>query len=87
MSKRLSTLLIILVFFSFSLSSCNYFAARNEMKGAEQSLAQLKGVGGEKVVPYEYCSAESFLEISKMEFDQNDYKAAKGICNTLKICC
>ena len=84
MSKRFSILLIVLFFFSFSLSGCYYFAARNEMKAAEQSFSQLKGAEGEKLAPYEYCSAEKFLEISKMEFDQNDYKSAKGFATRSK---
>ena len=65
MSKRGLTLLLLLVFFSVSVSGCAYFAARNEIKAAERATAELKGAEGEKLAPYEYCSAESFLEISK----------------------
>jgi hypothetical protein len=84
MDKRTWTFLMVIFFFSFSLSGCYYFSARNEMKAAEQSFSQLKGVGGEKLASYEYCSAEKFLEISKMEFDQNDYKSAKGFATRSK---
>ena len=48
------------------------------MKSAEKLIAELKGAGGEKLVPYEYCSAEKFLEISKMEADEGDWKQARG---------
>ncbi len=48
------------------------------MKTAEKLISDLRGQGGDKQVPYEYCSAEKFLEISRMEFDQGDYKHAKG---------
>ena len=79
MSKRIWTFLMVLVFFSFSLSGCYYFSARNEMKSAEKLLSDLKGAGGATLAPYEYCSAESFLEMSKMEFDENDFKWAKDL--------
>ena len=78
MDKRISRFLVILVIFSFALSGCYYFSARKEMKNAEKLLSDLKGEGGPTLVPYEYCSAEAFLEISKMEFSENDFKAAKG---------
>ena len=68
MGKRMWAFLLVLIFFSFSASGCYYFSARNEIKTAEKLLADLKGQGGEKLVPYEYCSAEKFLEIAKMEF-------------------
>ena len=62
MSKRMWILGLVLVFFSFSLSGCYYFSARNEMKSAEKLISELKGTGGATLVPYEYCSAENFLE-------------------------
>jgi hypothetical protein len=36
------------------------------------------------LVPYEYTSAEKFLEISKIEFNENDFKAAKGFATRSK---
>lgn len=77
MSKRIWMFLSVLIFFSFSLSGCYYFAARGQMKTAEKLVSDLRNQGGEKLVPYEYCSAEKFLEVSKMEFDESDYKQAK----------
>lgn len=84
MRKRFWTLVMVLVFFSFSLPGCYYFAARSEIKTAEKLTANLKEAGGATRVPYEYCSAEKFLEISKMEFNENDFKAAKGFASRSK---
>jgi hypothetical protein len=77
MSRRGVTLVLVLVFFSLSLSGCYYFSAKKEIKNAEGVLVQLKSAGGPTKVPYEYCSAEKLLEISRMEFNENDYKHAK----------
>ena len=76
MSKRTWVVFLVLAFFSLSFSGCYYSGAVKEMKAAEQSFASLKSQGGEKLVPYEYCSAEKFLEMSKMEFGESDYKQA-----------
>lgn len=78
MRRRCMTSVLIVVFFAFSLSGCYYSAAKKEIANADKLLSELKGAGGEKQVPYEYCSAERFLEISKIEFDGNDFKNAKG---------
>ena len=77
MSQRGWVLLLALVFFSLSLSGCYYSAAKTEIKNAENLLMELKNAGGPAKAPYEYCSAESFLQASKMEFNENDYKHAK----------
>ena len=77
MSQRSWVLLLVLVFFSLSMSGCYYDAAKKEMKNAENLLAELKNAGGPAKAPYEYCSAESFLAVSKMEFNKNDFKHAK----------
>ncbi len=77
MQKRLPKLLAILVMFSFFLPGCYYFSARKEIKGAEKMFSELKAQGGQKLVPYEYCSAEKFLENAKGESDENDFKQAK----------
>ena len=84
MSKRIWTLLCILVLLTFTLSGCYYFSAKKEIANAEKLLSELKGAGGEKQVPYEYCSAEKFLEASKIEFGQNDYGPAKGFAERSK---
>jgi hypothetical protein len=84
MGKSIWTLLCILVLLTFTLSGCNYFSAKKEIANAEKLLSELKGAGGEKQVPYEYCSAENFLEASKIEFGQNDYGPAKGFAERSK---
>jgi len=84
MSKRIWTYLLVLGLLSFLISGCCYFSARNEIKTAEKLTSELKEVRGEALVPYEYTSAEKFLEISKIEFDDNDYKAAKGFASRSK---
>jgi len=76
MGKRGWTFLCILILFSSSLSGCYYFTAVKEMKDAEQLLSELKAAGGATLVPYEYTSAEKFLEISKIEYSEPGYKPA-----------
>jgi hypothetical protein len=77
MGKRSMTLLLVLVCFTFSVSGCGYFAARNEIKAAEIATAELRGAGGAKLAPYEYCSAESYLEISKFVLTENSWNVSK----------
>jgi hypothetical protein len=77
--KKTHMFLAVLILFSFLLSGCYYFSAKNEIKNAERSVAELKAAGGEKSVPYEYCSAEGFLTASKKEFNENDFKPAKEL--------
>jgi hypothetical protein len=84
MSRSVYIGLMVLVFFSFSLSGCYYFSARNEIKSAEKLLSDLRAQGGATLVPYEYTSAEKFLEVSRMEFDENDYKEAKTFAGRSK---
>ncbi len=84
MGKRGFCFLVVLVFFALSLSGCYYFSARSEIKTAEMRYLELKGAGGADKVPYEYCSAEKFLEISKKEFDENDFKTARGYATRSK---
>jgi len=78
MSRRTWKFLMILVLISFLATGCYYFAAKKEMKNAEQLISELKREGGATLVPYEYTSAEKFLEVSKIEFNDNDFKVAKG---------
>ncbi len=84
MSKRSLILLLLLVFFSLSLSGCYYSAAKTEMKNAQNLLMELKNAGGPTKVPYEYCSAEKLLEISRFEFDESDYKHAQDFAGRSK---
>ena len=76
MRKRAIAFLLILIFSSLSLSGCFYFSATNEMKTAEKLLAELKAAGGATLVPYEYTSAEKFLEVAKIEYSEPGYKPA-----------
>ncbi|MGA2316682.1 MAG: hypothetical protein ABSG71_09910 [Thermodesulfobacteriota bacterium] len=84
MSKRAFTLLLVLVFFSLSVSGCAYFTARNEIKAAEKATAELKGAGGATLAPYEYCSAESFLEVSKFVLAENSWEKSKEFATRSK---
>ncbi len=84
MQITICRLFTLLVLFSLVLSGCGYFAARDQIKGAETSLSDLRGQGGAKLTPYEYCSAEKFLEASRAEFSENDFKAAKEFANRSK---
>lgn len=82
--KWIWAFLLVLVFFSFSLSGCGYFAARNEIKAAARATAELKGAGGATLAPYEYCSAESFLEVSKFVLEENSWKKSKEFATRSK---
>ncbi len=84
MDRRSWKVLAIFVLFSFLLSGCYYFGPKKGDSKHFKSLSDLKGAGGEKLVPYEYTSAEKFLEISKLEFDENDYKTAKRFAERSK---
>ena len=84
MSRRGLAFVLVLVFFSFSLSGCYYFSAKKEMKDAEDLIAQLKSAGGPTKATYEYCSAEKLLEVSKMEFNEADYLHAKEFAGKSK---
>ena len=84
MRQRTWALLFILVFFSVSISGCYYFSAKSEMKAAEKSFSELKAAGGQTLVPYEYCSAEKYLEISKLEASENDWKATRDFATRSK---
>jgi len=77
MSRRIWVYLLVLAFFSLSFSGCYYFGATKEMNAAEKMLGDLKAQGGEKLVPYEYCSAEKFLENAKLEANESDWKHAR----------
>jgi hypothetical protein len=67
---------VILCLFSLVLSGCGYFTVKKEIENAERLLSELKAAGGAKLVPYEYCSAESFLQVSKYRFSENSFKHA-----------
>ncbi len=78
MNGKIGKFLVFFILISFALSGCHYFSAKKEMANAEKLFSDMKGKGGEKLVPYEYCSAEKFLEDSQIEFNSNDFKAAEG---------
>jgi hypothetical protein len=84
MDKRIAGCLTVFILFSFLLSGCGYFSTNKEMKAAEKSLSELKVAGGETKAPYEYCSAEKFLEAGKIEFSQNHYGPARGFIERSK---
>jgi len=75
-------LVVILCFLLPLISGCYYWGAKKEMDNAESALAELKAKGGETKAPYEYCSAESLLQISKSEFSRNYYQQAKQFAIT-----
>ena len=77
MSKWLLRSLVVLCLFSVLLSGCGYFTVKNEIENTERMLSELKAAGGDKLVPYQYCSAESFLAVSRLEFGENDFKQAR----------
>jgi hypothetical protein len=81
MLKRIGTWMMVVFLLSFFTSGCYYFSAKKEIGNAEKLLAELKGAGGEKKAPYEYCSAEKFLEGAKIEFSQNDFGPAKALAD------
>jgi hypothetical protein len=70
---------MVIFLLSFFTSGCYYFSAKKEIGNAEKLISELKGAGGEKKAPYEYCSAEKFLEGSKIEFSQNDFGPARAL--------
>jgi hypothetical protein len=77
MGRRIWSYLVVLILVSSLTSGCYYFSAKKEMQNAEQLISQLKAAGGDRLVPYEYSSAEKFLEVSQREFAENDHKTAK----------
>ena len=84
MSKWALRSFVVLCLLSFVLSGCGYFTVKKEIGNVERLLSELKAAGGDKLVPYEYCSAESFLAVSRLEFAENDFKAAKGFVQRAK---
>jgi hypothetical protein len=84
MNRTVGKFVVFFVLFAFALSGCYYFSAKKEIANAERLLSELKGSGGEKLAPYEYCSAEKYLEVSKVEFADGDYKPAKGFAERSK---
>jgi hypothetical protein len=84
MKKRIWKVLTVLFLLSFASSGCYYFSAKKELANAEKLFSELKKAGGEKQVPYEYCSAEKNLEASKIEFSDNDFGPAKEFAKRSK---
>ncbi len=79
MVKRIGTLVMGLFLLCFFTSGCYYFSANKEIGKADKLISELKGAGGEKKVPYEYCSAQGFLEASRVEFSQGDFGPARAL--------
>ena len=77
MRKGIWGCLVVLLVLSLFTSGCYYFSAKKEIESAQQAVNALKGQGGPTKVPYEYCSAEKFLEMARGEFSQNDFAHAK----------
>ena len=77
MRKRIWVCFVILCLLSLFSSGCSYTKAKSEMSKATQMLSELKAAGGQQKVPYEYCSAEKFLEIADKEFRRSDYGRAE----------
>ena len=84
MDRRILKVLALVVLFSLTLSGCYYWSARKEMKEAAMLVEQLKAADGPNKVPYEYTSAEKFLEISRLEYDSSDYKGAHKFATVSK---
>ena len=84
MNRKGFVVLLALVFFSLSVSGCAYFAAKDEIRSAEKATAELKGAGGAKLAPYYYCSAESYLEISKYVLSENSWAKSKEFAKRSK---
>jgi hypothetical protein len=84
MGGRRGAVLTVLFILCFLVSGCYYFSAKKDMKEATGLVSQLKGMDGAKKAPYDYTSAEKNLEISNMEFQQNDFKAAKAFAERSK---
>ena len=81
MNRRIWVLLLVLAFFSISLSGCFYDKAMKAMNAAERSLSDLKAQGGEKLVPYEYCLAEKLLENARGEAGESDWSHARSFAD------
>jgi hypothetical protein len=84
MEKRIAGCLVVFILFSFLLSGCGLFYTSKEISAAEKLLSELKAAGGETKVPYEYCSAEKFLEAGKTEYAQGHMGPAKGFIERSK---
>lgn len=74
---RLRFLLLTICLLCLVLSGCGYFATKKEITNVERMLSELKASGGDKLVPYEYCSAVGFLQVSKYRFAENNFKQAR----------
>ncbi len=82
MSRRIWVLLLVLMLaFSLFISGCFYPKAMKAINGAERALSDLKAQGGEKLVPYEYCSAERYLENAKLEAGESDWSHARSFAD------
>ena len=76
MRKKVGLFVIILTLVSF-MSGCYYWSAKKEIESAEALMSQLEPAGAMAIAPYEYKSAEKFLENAKGEFAENDCEHAQ----------
>ncbi len=74
MRRQIWGCFVILFLLSLFSSGCYYVRAKDEMSKAAGMISELKAAGGQQKVPYEYTSAEKFLESAQAEFNQNDYE-------------
>jgi hypothetical protein len=85
MDKRIWGCLAVFILFFFLLSGCYWYNADKEIADAQKLLSELKSAGGQTLTPYEYCSAEKFLEMAKTELqEENDGWTAKDFAERSK---
>ena len=84
MKRSLFTLVALAALLSFVLAGCGYHAAKKEIDSAERAFAELKAAGGATSAPYEYCSAESFLEVSRYTMAENNFKKTREFAGRSK---
>jgi hypothetical protein len=84
MKKRIWGCLAVFIIFSFLLSGCGLFYAKKEINNAEKLVSELKAAGGETKTPYEYCSAQTFLEAGRAEYNQGHMGPSKGFIERSK---
>jgi len=84
MEKRIWGCLAVFILFSFLLSGCGILYTTKEIKNAENLVSELKAAGGETKTPYEYCSAQKFLEAGKTEYNEGHMGPSKGFIERSK---
>lgn len=85
MDRQFPISMLSLLILALFLFGCSYISARDEIKTAERLLIELKAAGGEQSVPYDFCSAEAFLEAAKLEYEHHDFKTSKEFAVRSKL--